>query len=193
MADQPSYKPLEAAISSRMAVPRGRQLPARWRAGTCSSIRRSSPGVQFAAAASSNTDTATTPKREPIRSRRHTPRRRRRHLGAFVEKATLRQKFPIPVSEAVLTHGYNRYMIYCVVCHDPLAPGKEGSSSVATPRLHRSTSIASANAPVGRLCDCHRRYGSMPSYAAQIPPADRWAIVAYVRALQLSQHFPARS
>jgi hypothetical protein len=46
-------------------------------------------------------------------------------------------------------------------------------------------------APVGRLfAIVSEGYGSMPSYAGQIPPEDRWAIVAYVRALQLSQHFP---
>jgi len=48
------------------------------------------------------------------------------------------------------------------------------------------------NAPAGRLyAVVTEGYGSMPSYASQIPPEDRWAIVAYVRALQLSQHFPA--
>src|SRR5437762_1199362 len=45
--------------------------------------------------------------------------------------------------------------------------------------------------PVGRLfAVVSQGYGSMPSYADQIPPRDRWAIVAYLRTLQLSQHFP---
>ena len=46
--------------------------------------------------------------------------------------------------------------------------------------------------PVGHLFRVITQgYGSMPSYAGQVGPRDRWAIVAYVRALQLSQHFPA--
>ncbi|HZT81602.1 MAG TPA: cytochrome c, partial [Gemmataceae bacterium] len=48
-------------------------------------------------------------------------------------------------------------------------------------------------APVGHIFDVITNgYGSMPSYREQIPPRDRWAIVAYVRALQLSQHFPEK-
>ena len=46
--------------------------------------------------------------------------------------------------------------------------------------------------PVGHIFDVITNgYGSMPSHAQQIPPRDRWAIAGYVRALQLSQHFPA--
>jgi mono/diheme cytochrome c family protein len=48
------------------------------------------------------------------------------------------------------------------------------------------------NGAVGRLfAVVSEGYGAMPSYGSQIPPEDRWAIIAYVRALQLSQHFPA--
>ena len=47
--------------------------------------------------------------------------------------------------------------------------------------------------PVGHFFDViSNGYGSMPDYRQQIPPRDRWAIAAYVRALQLSQHFPER-
>src|SRR5262249_30137130 len=47
-------------------------------------------------------------------------------------------------------------------------------------------------APVGHFYQVITKgYGSMPSYRKQVPPRDRWAIIAYIRALQLSQHFPA--
>jgi mono/diheme cytochrome c family protein len=82
-------------------------------------------------------------------------------------------------------------VIYCVVCHDPLGTGygkivERGYTrppSYHIPRLRE--------APVGRLfAVVSEGYGSMPSYAGQIPIEDRWAIIAYLRALQLSQHFP---
>jgi mono/diheme cytochrome c family protein len=105
--------------------------------------------------------------------------------GAFV------REFPTRVSEPMIRHGYNRYMIYCVVCHDPLGTGRGKiveRGYTPPPSLH----IARLReAPVGRLyAVITEGYGSMPSYANQIPPEDRWAIVAYVRALQLSQRFP---
>lgn len=101
--------------------------------------------------------------------------------------------FPYPVTRAVLERGYHRYMIYCVVCHDPLGTGhgkivERGYTpppSYHIPRLR--------NAPVGHFFDVITNgYGSMPDYKQQVPPHDRWAIVAYIRALQLSQHFPEK-
>jgi mono/diheme cytochrome c family protein len=102
-------------------------------------------------------------------------------------------EFPFPVTYKVLEHGRDRYSIYCVVCHDALGTGKgkiveRGYTPPPTfhqPRLR--------NAPVGHFFEVITRgYGSMPDYREQIPPRDRWAIIAYVRALQLSQHFPER-
>jgi mono/diheme cytochrome c family protein len=83
-------------------------------------------------------------------------------------------------------------MIYCVVCHDPLGTGRgkiveRGYTKPTSYHIPRLRSV-----PVGHLfAVISEGYGSMPSYAGQIEPRDRWAIVAYVRALQLSQHFPA--
>jgi len=101
------------------------------------------------------------------------------------------EEFPIPIDAPTLEHGRNRYAIYCVVCHDPLGTGhgkivERGYTrppSYHIPRLRE--------APVGRLfAVISEGYGSMPSYAGQIPVEDRWAIVAYLKALQASQHFP---
>src|SRR3954467_15240581 len=91
--------------------------------------------------------------------------------------------FPVGVDEQLIRHGRDRYLIYCVVCHDPLGSGQgkiveRGYTRPPTfhqPRLRE--------APIGRLfAVISEGYGSMPSYAAQIPPEDRWAIVAYLRA-----------
>jgi mono/diheme cytochrome c family protein len=100
-------------------------------------------------------------------------------------------EFPIPIDQATIEHGYHRFMIYCVVCHDPLGRGrgKIVERGYTPPPSYHIDRLREA--PVGRLfAVVSEGYGSMPSYGEQIPPRDRWAIVAYVRALQLSQHFP---
>jgi hypothetical protein len=100
-------------------------------------------------------------------------------------------EFPIPINERVIEHGYHRYMIYCVACHDPLGTGRgkiveRGYTQPPSYHIERLR-----KAPVGHLFTViGEGYGSMPSYGPQIPPRDRWAIVAYLRALQLSQHVP---
>jgi mono/diheme cytochrome c family protein len=109
---------------------------------------------------------------------------------AFRDDAAFVREFPVAVSESLVEYGYNRYMIYCVVCHDPLGTGRGKiieRGYTPPPSLHIERL---RNAPDGRIfAVITEGYGSMPSYASQIPPADRWAIVAYVRALQLSQRF----
>ncbi len=91
----------------------------------------------------------------------------------------------------VLEHGYNRFMIYCVVCHDPLGTGKgkiveRGYTAPPSYHIERLRDV-----PAGYLfAVISEGYGSMPSYSNQIPVRDRWAIAGYLRALQLSQHYP---
>jgi mono/diheme cytochrome c family protein len=99
--------------------------------------------------------------------------------------------FPIPINEQVIEHGRNRYMIYCVVCHDAAGTGRGKIVERGYTRPPSYHIDRLRNAPVGQLFRVVTLgYGSMPSYASQIPVRDRWAIIAYVRALQLSQHFP---
>ncbi len=99
--------------------------------------------------------------------------------------------FPFPVTRAVLEQGRNRYTIYCVVCHDSLGTGRgkiveRGYTPPPSYHIERLRHVA-----VGHFFDVITNgYGSMPDYKQQIPVRDRWAIAAYVRALQLSQHFP---
>lgn len=101
------------------------------------------------------------------------------------------ETFPFPVTLDVLKHGQNRYMIYCVVCHDALGTGqgKIVERGYTRPPSYHIDRLRQA--PVGHFFDViSKGYGSMPSYGNQVPPRDRWAIIAYIRALQASQHFP---
>ena len=101
-------------------------------------------------------------------------------------------EFPFPITREILEHGRNRYLIYCVVCHDAAGTGfgkivERGYTRPPSYHIDRLRKV-----PVGHIFRViSQGYGSMPSYAAQIPTRDRWAIVAFVRALQLSRHFPA--
>jgi mono/diheme cytochrome c family protein len=118
--------------------------------------------------------------------------------GAFItlaiqvwEYANDVNTFPLPVTSAVLEQGRSRYTIYCVVCHDSLGTGRgkiveRGYTPPPSYHIERLR-----QAPVGHFFDVITNgYGSMPDYREQVPPLDRWAIIAYIRALQLSQHFP---
>jgi mono/diheme cytochrome c family protein len=100
-------------------------------------------------------------------------------------------EFPFKVTEQTVEHGRDRYMIYCVVCHDAAGTGqgKIVERGYTRPPSYHIDRLR--NAPLGHFFRVITLgYGSMPSYASQIPPRDRWAIISYVRALQLSQHYP---
>jgi len=97
--------------------------------------------------------------------------------------------FPLPVTREVLLRGEQRYDIFCSPCHDRAGTGRgmvvrRGYKQPPSYHIDRLRT-----APVGYLYNVITEgFGVMPSYASQIPPEDRWAIVAYVRALQLSQN-----
>lgn len=99
---------------------------------------------------------------------------------------------PFPVSEEVLARGQERFNIYCSPCHSRLGGGNgmivqrgfRPPPSFHTDRLRK--------APLGYFYGViSNGFGAMPEYASQIPPRDRWDIVAYIRALQLSQNATA--
>ena len=99
--------------------------------------------------------------------------------------------FPFPVTRAVLNRGQERYNIYCSPCHDRLGNGHgmiaQRGFNHPPPQSYHIDRLRQA--PVGYFFDVITNgVGAMPDYAAQIDPADRWAIVAYVRVLQLSQN-----
>jgi hypothetical protein len=107
----------------------------------------------------------------------------------FVPKES--NAFPLPLTPELLNHGRERYKIFCTPCHGIQGDGN-GMVSMRgmkhPPSYHDARLLA---VPNGYIYDVITNgFGGMLSYSAQIPPADRWAIVAYVRALQLSRHAP---
>lgn len=98
---------------------------------------------------------------------------------------------PVPVTKALLERGEERYNIFCAPCHDAVGNGNgmivrrgfRHPPSLHIPRLR--------DAPIGRFYDVTAYgFGLSPDFSASISPEDRWAIAAYIRALQLSQHAP---
>lgn len=100
--------------------------------------------------------------------------------------------FPFAVNEAIVRRGQERYNIFCSVCH-----GKTGNGDGMIVRrgYRRAASFNDdrlRQAPVGHFFDAITNgWAAMPAYAPQIPVQDRWAIIAYIRALQLSQQTAA--
>ena len=101
----------------------------------------------------------------------------------------LATEFPIPVTIEVLRRGQERYNIYCTPCHDRTGSGNGMivRRGYARPPSYHTEILR--RQPVGHLFRViSRGLGAMPSYSAQISAADRWAIIAYIRSLQLSQN-----
>jgi len=96
---------------------------------------------------------------------------------------------PFPVTREVLDRGRERYNIYCAPCHSRLGDGNGFIPSRGFSRKPPSYHIPRLQkAPLGYFFDVMTNgFGIMPDYASQISPQDRWNIVAYIRALQLSQ------
>jgi mono/diheme cytochrome c family protein len=120
--------------------------------------------------------------------------------AAVADSSIYVDAFPLPITEQILGRGQQRYDIYCAVCHDRVGTGhgmivKRGFT--VPPNLHtdlsrgfklRGIDLKLTAAPVGYYFEVITRgFGAMPDYASQVPPDDRWAIIAYVRALQVSQ------
>jgi mono/diheme cytochrome c family protein len=95
---------------------------------------------------------------------------------------------PMPLTRELLERGRDRFGIYCTPCHGLTGNGlgivvQRGFRQPPSFDIDRLREV-----PVGYFFDVMSHgFGAMPDYAAQIPAADRWAIAAYVRALQLSQ------
>ncbi len=98
-------------------------------------------------------------------------------------------EFPFPIDQKVMARGRERYDIYCSPCHGRTG---QGDGMVVRRGYRRPPSYYDdkmRNATVGHFFDVMTNgFGAMPDYAAQIRPEDRWAIAAYIRALQLSGH-----
>jgi cbb3-type cytochrome c oxidase subunit III len=96
---------------------------------------------------------------------------------------------PFKVTKEVLERGRERFNIFCAPCHSRLGDGNGFVPSRGFARKPPSYHIQRLQkAPLGYFFDVMTNgFGIMPDYASQIPPQDRWNIVAYIRALQLSQ------
>ncbi len=99
---------------------------------------------------------------------------------------------PPPLTLALLQRGQQRFRIDCVPCHSELGDGhgmivQRGFPAPPSYHIDRLRDV-----PTQHFYDVMTQgYGAMYSFAGRVSPTDRWAIAAYIRALQLSQHPPA--
>jgi mono/diheme cytochrome c family protein len=111
------------------------------------------------------------------------------HFYTGKDGGKLVDTFPFSVTASTLARGQERFNIYCSPCHDRIGTGqgmivRRGYRAPASFHMARLR-----QAPAGYFFDVMTNgFGAMPDYAQQVYPEDRWAIVAYIRALQLSQH-----
>jgi mono/diheme cytochrome c family protein len=98
--------------------------------------------------------------------------------------------FPVTIDEAALRRGRERFQIYCTACHGMTG---EGDGMIVRRGFRRPPSFYDDRLQEGTTPAAHffdvitNGWGAMPDYAAQVPPEDRWKIIAYIRALQLSR------
>lgn len=111
------------------------------------------------------------------------------HLYTGKVNGQLADTFPMPVTAGLMLRGQERYNVFCAPCHGRTGQGDgmvvrrgyRAPTSFHDPRLRQ--------APPGYVFDVITNgFGAMPDYAAQIPVTDRWAIAAYMKALQFSQN-----
>jgi mono/diheme cytochrome c family protein len=97
-------------------------------------------------------------------------------------------EFPIPIAQADIERGQARFNVYCSPCHGRTG---EGNGMVVLRGFRQPPSYYSdrlVHAPIGHFFDVMTNgFGAMASYATRVQPDDRWRIVAYIRALQLSE------
>ncbi len=110
-------------------------------------------------------------------------------LYSGISHGQLATEFPFPVTLDLLKRGQERYNIFCSPCHGRTGNGdgliaRRGFRHPPSYHIERLR-----RAPVGHFYDVITHgFGSMYDYADRVPPRDRWAIIAYIRALQLSQN-----
>jgi hypothetical protein len=123
----------------------------------------------------------------------HTVARGQLHADTYFYTGLVNGKegdgLPVPVTLTLLDRGQERYNVYCTPCHSRVGNG----AGMIVQRGYRPAgdfhTARLETAPLGHFFYViSNGYGAMPDYSAQIAPIDRWAIAAYIRALQLSQH-----
>jgi cytochrome c553 len=110
------------------------------------------------------------------------------HLYTGKVGGQLVNEFPMPVTTEVMERGQERFNVFCAPCHGRTG---DGNGMIVQRGFRKPPSYYEdrlVNAPVGYLYDVMTNgFGAMQDYAAQVPVTDRWAIAAYIRALQLSR------
>jgi len=110
------------------------------------------------------------------------------HLYTGKIQGVLAETFPMPVTADVMARGQERYDVFCSVCHGRTGVG---DGMIVQRGFRQPPSLHDArlqNAPVGYFFDVITNgFGAMQDMASQVPVTDRWAIAAYIRALQTSQ------
>jgi mono/diheme cytochrome c family protein len=107
--------------------------------------------------------------------------------GELAERAMLDHRPPMTM--ALLRRGQERFDIFCSPCHGRAGDGQGVIVQRGFPQPPSYYNAELLKAPAEHFLDVIQNgHGIMYSYAARVPPADRWAIAAYIRALQQSQH-----
>ncbi|HKU78790.1 MAG TPA: cytochrome c [Rhodanobacteraceae bacterium] len=178
MYDQPKYKPLTSSPlwadgnSSRPQVPGTEPYSSGALAGTTSG-RKGRGGLIPAAGPVSGVDANGQP------------------LARAGAAASPGYSNPLPITPTLLTRGRQRFDIYCAPCHSRVGDGDGMIAERGFPHPPSYHTTALRSAPDSHFYQVITHgYGVMYPYADRIAPHDRWAIVAYIRALQLSQHAP---
>ncbi|MDQ4077326.1 MAG: cytochrome c [Chloroflexota bacterium] len=111
------------------------------------------------------------------------------HLYSGMVDGELVDIFPIEITEEVLAHGQEQYDIFCAPCHSFIGDGEGVIVQRGFPQPPSFHTERLRQVPVGYIYQVITEgIGHMYSYADRVAPLDRWAIAAYIRALQLSQN-----
>jgi mono/diheme cytochrome c family protein len=110
------------------------------------------------------------------------------HLYTGKREGKFAATFPVPVTRETLGRGKELFTVYCSVCHDRVGNGRGMVVQRGFPAPHSFHEPHMLGGPAGYYFDVITNgKDPMPSYASRIRPRDRWAVVAYIRALQFSQ------
>jgi mono/diheme cytochrome c family protein len=178
MQDQPKVKPLRGATFFADGL--GSRQPI---AGTIArgNLRADNPEFYTGKKSGAATATATPAQQQTAGGAQNNAQQQNTFPDDVVD-------FPLPVTRDVVERGHSRFNIFCSACHGMTG---NGDGMIVRRGFRRAASFNDdrlRQAPVGHFFDAITNgWGAMPSYAAQIPVQDRWAIIAYVRALQKSQ------
>lgn len=123
----------------------------------------------------------------------HTVARNQLHENVYFYTGLINGKegdgLPFAVTPAVMARGQERYNVYCTPCHSRVGNGVGMIVQRGYMKAGNFQTARLETAPLGHFFHVMTNgYGAMPDYASQITPEDRWAIVAYIKALQLSQN-----